>query len=339
MHLRYAEFYITNVCNLNCTNCNRFNNFNFTGHYKHLDHYNDYLAWSSVLEIEEISILGGEPTLNPHFIDWVSMVRELWPVAKINVVTNGTQLKRHSGLYQLLKDKRILLDVSLHMSDYTEIYKSVVNLLGGIVYVEHLIDQTHLCDWKNTYRAIRGTDWPDCNHIFDFVRLPNAIKTECIEVFNFSDKIFLENNVSKKLTNRDGVTVILNRTQTHFHESALNFVDKNNITLRNSNPENAIKICDMKHCHHFVEGKLYKCGVVKILPDFIKQFKLSAVDSDLELLNSYMPANPYMPAEELAQYENNFKNGEVIPQCKFCPESFTHTSIDASNKKIILNKK
>ena len=38
--LNYAEFYITNVCNLNCTECNRFNNYHFSGHQR-WDDYSD----------------------------------------------------------------------------------------------------------------------------------------------------------------------------------------------------------------------------------------------------------------------------------------------------------
>ena len=59
--LPYVEFYITNVCNLNCTNCNRFNNYAFAGHQRWADNKEFYQQWAEILDVQEISILGGEP--------------------------------------------------------------------------------------------------------------------------------------------------------------------------------------------------------------------------------------------------------------------------------------
>lgn len=84
------EIYITNVCNLTCRGCNRFNNFKFTGHY----FWNDYAAemeqWAQRLDPETISIMGGEPTLNPELETWVANLRRLWPETHIMIQSNGT---------------------------------------------------------------------------------------------------------------------------------------------------------------------------------------------------------------------------------------------------------
>ena len=85
-----VEFYITNVCNLSCRGCNRFNDLNFKGHQRWVDHASAYEAWANRLDIPRITIIGGEPTLNPDLELWASNLRRLWPDAVIMIQTNGT---------------------------------------------------------------------------------------------------------------------------------------------------------------------------------------------------------------------------------------------------------
>jgi organic radical activating enzyme len=88
--LPYCEFYITNVCNLNCENCNRFNNFAFTGAWRWEDLKDTYRQWSTRIDIDKIGILGGEPLTNTDFREWLYGLHELWPNSSIVVYTNGT---------------------------------------------------------------------------------------------------------------------------------------------------------------------------------------------------------------------------------------------------------
>ena len=85
-----VEFYITNVCNLTCRGCNRFNNYNFKGHQRWVDHASAYETWSKRLDLPRITVIGGEPTLNPDLELWASNLRRLWPDAVIMIQTNGT---------------------------------------------------------------------------------------------------------------------------------------------------------------------------------------------------------------------------------------------------------
>lgn len=88
-----VEFYITNVCNLACRGCNRFNDQKFKGHQYWDDHAEAYEAWSKRLDIPRITIIGGEPTLNPDLEKWAINLRRLWPNAVIMIQTNGTYWK------------------------------------------------------------------------------------------------------------------------------------------------------------------------------------------------------------------------------------------------------
>jgi len=107
-----VEFYITNVCNLACRGCNRFNNYNFKGHQRWEDHANAYEEWSKRVDIPRITILGGEPTLNPDLELWASNLRRLWPNSVIMVQSNGTYLRpKH---FDLWFKYRVGFGLSLH---------------------------------------------------------------------------------------------------------------------------------------------------------------------------------------------------------------------------------
>jgi len=107
-----VEFYITNVCNLSCRGCNRFNDLNFKGHQRWADHADAYEAWSKRLDLPRITIIGGEPTLNPDLELWVSNLRRLWPNAVIMVQTNGTyQREEHMDFWEKYN---VAFGVSLH---------------------------------------------------------------------------------------------------------------------------------------------------------------------------------------------------------------------------------
>lgn len=107
-----VEFYITNVCNLACRGCNRFNNYKFKGHELWKTHAKTYEAWSKRLDIPRITILGGEPTLNPDIRLWATNLRRLWPNAVIMIQTNGTYFKPEFANYW--KDYRVGFGLSLH---------------------------------------------------------------------------------------------------------------------------------------------------------------------------------------------------------------------------------
>lgn len=133
LSLPYAEFYITNVCNLTCVGCNRFNNVKFKGWQNWNEHKETYRRWSQELELKSISILGGEPLLNPTFTDWVLGLRELWPQARLRIASNGTQLDNHHAFYKVLQnDAKIRFSVCLHNKMHKqELVDKVKNFMVG----------------------------------------------------------------------------------------------------------------------------------------------------------------------------------------------------------------
>ena len=117
-----VEFYITNVCNLTCRGCNRFNNLNFKGHQRWADHADAYEAWSKRLDLPRITIIGGEPTLNPDLELWAMNLRRLWPDAVIMIQTNGTYYRPY--FHEYWKKYRVGFGISLHDPEKADTIKN-----------------------------------------------------------------------------------------------------------------------------------------------------------------------------------------------------------------------
>jgi len=131
LHLPYAEIYITNVCNLTCDGCNRFNRYAFKGWQSWSDWKDIYQKWGQELHIDCISIMGGEPMLNPDFYQWVQGISLIWPTSMLGIASNGTRLHLYHKLYSILLDNRlIVLKISMHNKMHKkELIKKVEDFL------------------------------------------------------------------------------------------------------------------------------------------------------------------------------------------------------------------
>jgi organic radical activating enzyme len=118
------EFYITNVCNLNCTNCNRYNNYNFKGWQNWKDYEHIYAAWAKKIKIKNLVILGGEPLLNPSICEWIYGLSKLW--TSVQIVTNGTHLNTIPGFYDAVRKTHSWVQVSIHNKN--DIEKHIQNI-------------------------------------------------------------------------------------------------------------------------------------------------------------------------------------------------------------------
>lgn len=108
-------FYITNVCNLTCSGCETYNNRKFKGHCQWATHESEYTEWSKKLDIDFITIIGGEPFTNPDLINWIHGLKKLWPQCdNFNICTNGTYLKNNKDIIELCVEQGIWLDISCH---------------------------------------------------------------------------------------------------------------------------------------------------------------------------------------------------------------------------------
>jgi organic radical activating enzyme len=336
--LNYCEFYITNVCNLNCPNCNRFNNYAFTGHYKWNDHCEDYKKWSKLLNVKNIGILGGEPFLNPEILKWVEGIAQLWPHSKIIIITNGTQLQRYPELYsELMKYQgRVVLEINGHSKfEKPQVLEEIKNLL--VSPKETLFDNSPT-SWTTMYSNIRDASWPECDRVEDFYQLPEYIQQECRALHNVNPESWIDENYDRIFVDKNNIKIHY-RPAWSFNESAVKFDPyRETLSLYQSDPDKAMKACYFKICHHFIDGKLYKCGPTGILPEFIKQFPVKLTDNQRSLINSYKPAEAEWTDNELSLFIDNLKTAKSIDQCSLCPETFTPQEFTAGTKKIKIVK-
>jgi len=339
--LNYVEFYITNVCNLNCDNCNRFNNYYFSGQHMWSDYKEIYKQWNEFIDFGLISILGGEPTLNPSFIEWVNGIASLWDKPDIEIVTNATRLDNIKDFYEtLLKYKgRVFLGISIHdINQKDSIIESVVKFLDGEVDIYSLNDKD--VKWRKSYNDIKDVSWKECNTLDDFKYLPEYIQLECNEIYETIISAPGDTDNTKNLIvieDKNNIRAVITIADT-FRDSAI--INNDGVfSLHDSNPNEALDVCYSKKCHHFIMGKLYKCGVVALLPEFFKQFNFDISDDDEELLHSYNPLTLSSSIDETDKFISNLTNEEVIPQCKFCPSNTQTITFNASGDKPRIKKK
>jgi organic radical activating enzyme len=298
--LNYAEINITNVCNYSCAHCQSLNNYAFKGHQQWNAYKNEYQKLSEKLDIAQIQIIGGEPTLNPDFDKWVKGISELWPNSKLQIATNGSKLDKITNeIYQILLMHKGTLWITCH--DII-LYDSFLDF--SRTFLDEIVSDTYSNDdWKTDYEKSK-TD--------------PSIKLK---------------TVSRKLIDKNGVEVILDWSQS-FVPSVVELVDQQLTMKYNSDPVQAHNICYFKTCHQINKGKLYKCPLVSVLPDFLNQFNVVMSDSDSKIAHSYNPASS--TDTNFVEFVNNINNS--IPQCKFCPSNYAdkHKFIGTEKKiKII----
>jgi hypothetical protein len=114
--LGMVQWYITHTCNLSCAHCLSYNNYRFHGHFDWDRTRARAEQWSQLIDIEDLTVIGGEPLLHPQIDTWVSGVRALFPnVVDFKICTNGTPLK-HMDRAQIRKwfDMGVIIEIQCH---------------------------------------------------------------------------------------------------------------------------------------------------------------------------------------------------------------------------------
>lgn len=171
------EVYITNVCNLTCDQCNRFNNFDFKGWQRWSDYADQYKQWGDLIDLKAITIMGGEPTLNPTLPEWILGLNDAFGIG-VQVLTNGTRLTQCRGLYEAIAHARPRnggrnsLAVSLHnLDDLPRLQQDIQTFLDGDIQ-----ENTHRPDlWNCDYQ------YSDRNGVFINVYHQNRFTTAAVQ--------------------------------------------------------------------------------------------------------------------------------------------------------------
>jgi len=186
-----VDFYITNVCNLTCDRCNRFNNFDFKGWQRWSDYEQTYTKWSELVQLRAITIMGGEPFLNPSLNEWIQGLNRLFGI-EIQVLTNGSRFKNSKDLYPLFlyrsPQTQALnhIGVSLHnMADWEVMREDIHYFLEGPVKEYKKGDPENI--WNSDWFFI------DKNGIMVNVYVSNNFGNASIKVNEYS-RFVLHNN-------------------------------------------------------------------------------------------------------------------------------------------------
>jgi organic radical activating enzyme len=335
------DFHITNVCNFNCTDCSNFNDYYFSGQQKWEDHKDVYKKWGELVEINHISILGGEPLLNPTVLEWIDGIAEIWTKPDIVITTNGSRLNQVKDLYSTIVkyNGRVHIGIALHNIDRKdEVIADSKEFLQEIALEEYNTssDPVDLPRWKKIYNEIRSNDWPDCDTPEEYANLPALVRFECENRFNISGPIFIDSFYKTKLQDINGIKIEISTARVFDNHALIRNDDV--FTLHDSDPAKAHNKCFLKHCYFFKKGKLYQCPVVAHLSEFQEQFYLDVTDEDKDIiLNGYDALTIDHSAEEREQFINTL--GKQVPACKFCPEKPIETRLSASTDKIRVKKK
>lgn len=129
--LPYLEFHVTDHCNMNCKGCVHFSPLVkgevfplYTEIEKDLRQLHSLVPY-----IDMIRIMGGEPFLNKELENYLDLVRQIYPMSAISVVTNGLLLKSISNK---LVASFIRNNVSINVSLYPPLLPQMQDIMREI---------------------------------------------------------------------------------------------------------------------------------------------------------------------------------------------------------------
>ena len=125
--LYYMELSVADHCNLNCKGCAFFSNIVDEESFFKLDQFKSDISRLAELfgNIRILTLLGGEPLLNPDLPQFIYEARKAFPKSKIRVVTNGLLCK---NMDQELIDVFVENDALLHITLYKPLFPTIDKL-------------------------------------------------------------------------------------------------------------------------------------------------------------------------------------------------------------------
>lgn len=272
-----GTFYMTNVCNLTCTNCATFNNFRFKGHFDWEITRPLAERWAEIIDIGELAILGGEPFAHPDLDTWVYELRRLWPNCEdFRITTNGTMMRQNIDRIQKYLRLGVTIEINVHDPAL----------------------------WHDIESSVQEIMQPFDHWIKDYIG----------DLDRPNRDPYRERHLQWK--DRTGWDYITMRESYEFTPTAIERIKDGVMYMHRSRPEVAHANCVFWDCHHFVNGRFYKCNVTAMSDLLHRQF---AVNKDCQgILNRSKSISPLQPMEEILDFINNLD--QPIEQCTLCPE-------------------
>jgi len=160
----YLEIPITHVCNLHCDGCCYYANYNLTAMASAADIRASAAAWAQRIKPGMIKILGGEPLINRQLPEIFLSIRQLFPEAHVQVITNALQLDKCPLLPHLLTVPNTSLSVSVHSNEeaYLAKLQDGLNVISGWIgtYGIKVVMSDNRVVWKRHYRGLGANMQP-----------------------------------------------------------------------------------------------------------------------------------------------------------------------------------
>lgn len=108
----YFETHITEACNLKCRGCSHFSVFAKPKHKDLAEFEREFKRLAEIEEFGIIRLMGGEPLLNPDFMEYCRIARKYFPRTAISLVTNGILGYKLEPYKEELNELRINVTIS-----------------------------------------------------------------------------------------------------------------------------------------------------------------------------------------------------------------------------------
>ena len=171
-----AQVHIVDQCNLNCRGCDHFSPIS-DNHFIDIEKYEQDIRRLLELfgdDFIEVSLLGGEPLLNPDIEKIVKLTRDILPKARIDIITNGILLKdMPESFWQTSKECNVVIKPTKYpIKAPYEWAENKAKTLG--IQFEYMSSEPVKLLWKEAL-DIQGTEDKDCT--FDHCGEANACVT------------------------------------------------------------------------------------------------------------------------------------------------------------------
>lgn len=251
------EVSLADHCNLSCQMCDHFSQLSKVWFPDHEQMCCDLRRIGELFEhkIAAISFLGGEPTLNPHLIEYLRIARQQFPTAELIILTNGIKLLEwenspKGNLWEVCNklDIHIMITVYPINVDYEKIEKkgqeyNILVEMSSNIHVDELTKITKISD-KHTI-DLKGEVPPfyfvNCLYFNKFTVLKDGKIYMCpvaahINIFNDAFQQNLE-------------------LQEEDYRDIYKVSSWNEITEFSSNRIPFCRFCDLKHWYHHSQWK------------------------------------------------------------------------------------
>lgn len=148
----YFEIHITDSCNLNCAGCDHFSSLAKENAIYPFEKFREDMIQMKKLfgdDIDHIHLFGGEPLTNNRVTDYLCLTRQIFPLARLELVTNGILLKNMpDSFYSCCRENDICICVTTYPIniDYDDLFKFIIKK-GVKVEIFNVRDSKN--SWKN----------------------------------------------------------------------------------------------------------------------------------------------------------------------------------------------